>query len=267
MVDEELAVPGMALVSKTGAILQALRDGELTVTELSAATGEPASSLYRVLSALERLGWVEQGTRRGYTRLGLELVRLGQLVENQLDLRTVALPELRALNTVTTQTVFLCVRRDMQAACIERIDGADVQIHNLRLGESMPLGQGTAPRSILAFESRDVIEQYLQSMPMDKRFGIVASTKQELQDQLEQIKLSGVSVSRGDLGAGIGGVGAPVFDHRGKVIAAVSISGLTHQVFDSDFDPVALVTGAAARISQALGYQLDPSHHAQKVGL
>lgn len=245
---------GMNLVTKSAAVLQAIAQaGELSVGELAERTGEPTSSMYRLLSTLHQIGWVEDGSRRGMTRLGLDFVRLGAKLEAQLDLRELARPELERLNTVTGQTSFLCIRRGLRAVCIDRIDGLDVQIHNLRLGESMPLGQGAAPRAILAFETTDVIERYLSELPEDELFGPVTTDPEELRHLLLETASSGVAVAHSDWGQGIGGVGAPIFNHKNAVVGALSISGQTHRVFQSGYDPVLTVKSAATAVSRALG--------------
>ncbi|UOD80787.1 IclR family transcriptional regulator [Paenarthrobacter ureafaciens] len=249
---------GMNLVTKSAGVLHAIAEaGELTVGELAERTGEPASSLYRLLSTLHAIGWVEDGSRRGKTRLGLDFVRLGAKLESQLDLRELARPELERLHASTGQTAFLCIRRDLRAVCIDRIDGLDVQIHNLRLGESMPLGQGAAPRAILAFESDELIERYLSELPEDEFFGPVASDADELRRRLKETAAAGVAVAHSDWGQGIGGVGAPIFNHSGAVVGALSISGQTHRVFHSGYDPVEVVLSAAAAVSRALGASLQ----------
>lgn len=245
---------GMNLVTKSALVLQAIADaGELSVNELAERTGEPASSLYRLLSTLEMIGWVEPGSRRGKMRLGLGFVRLGARLESQLDLRELARPELERLHAETGQTAFLCIRRGLRAVCIDRIDGLDVQIHNLRLGESMPLGQGAAPRAILAFESADIVERYLRELPDDPLFGPVAPSPESLREKLSETAAAGVAVAHNDWGQGIGGVGAPIFNHKGSVVGALSISGQTHRVFHSGYDLVASVKSAADTVSRALG--------------
>ncbi|ABM09877.1 MULTISPECIES: IclR family transcriptional regulator [Micrococcaceae] len=253
---------GMNLVTKSAAVLRAIAEaGELTVSELAERTAEPASSLYRLLSTLQAIGWVEDGSRRGKTRLGLDFVRLGAKLEAQLDLRDLARPELERLHAATGQTSFLCIRRGLRAVCIDRIDGLDVQIHNLRLGESMPLGQGAAPRAILAFEIPEVVQRYLRDLPEDELFGPVAHNAEELRRLLAETASAGVAVAHSDWGQGIGGVGAPIFNHTGAVVGALSISGQTHRVFHSDYDPVAMVQSAAATVSRALGaIQLPEAH-------
>src|SRR3954465_7838038 len=78
---------GLDLVSKVGAVLDALeRAGELTATELAAATGEPLSSIYRLLRSLSGIGWLDKGVRRGGYRLGLLFLTVGSALEETIDI-------------------------------------------------------------------------------------------------------------------------------------------------------------------------------------
>lgn len=254
---EDLPSGGMNLVTKSMAVLQAIAaHGELTVVELSEGTGEPASSLYRLLSTLESVGWVEPGAKRGKFRLGLDFLRLGARLEAQLDLRKLALPELNRLHDITGETAFLCIRRGMQAVCIERIDGLDVQIHSLRLGESLPLGEGVAPRAILAFEPREFIDAYLREAGQAPPVSAIAPDRAELARLLEETAGRGVAVAEAEWIDGIGGVGAPIFDHKGRVVAALSISGISRRLFSGEYDPVELVREAAHAVSRKLGAEI-----------
>lgn len=255
---------GMSLVTKADKVIRVLEEhGELTVKSLAGLTGEPASSLYRLVANLETLRWLDPGQQRGTYRLGLKLLRLGHSVESQLNLREIAAAELQSLRDSTGETSFLCVRRDQFAVCIDRRDGLNIQLHRLQVGDSMPLGQGAAPRVLLAFESEQVVDHYLEHMPLDGRFGAPAVQAEQLIQQLNQIKHDGVSVSESGLGEGIGGVGAPVFNWRGEIVAAISLCGLSATLFPQEgtrghHDPVALVQEAASRISSRLGWE---AHH------
>lgn len=256
---ENVDVPsaGMNLITKSMAVLQALAQyGELTVHKLAEHTGEPASSLYRLLATLEAIGWTEQGSHRGRVRLGLDFLRLGAKLENQLDLRQLALPELRKLHDATGETAFLCIRRGMRAVCIERIDGLDVQIHSLRLGESLPLGEGVAPRAILAFEPGELVESYFRGAASESPASAIAPDREILRGLLEETVSSGVAVAEAEWANGIGGVGAPIFNYKGHVVAALSISGLSQRLFSGDYDAVGLVRDAAQTVSRNLGAEI-----------
>ena len=143
---------GLELIAKVDAVMRVLESrGEASAAEIAKRTGEPLSSVYRLLQSLTGVGWVDRGWRRGTYRLGLLLLTIGGLLEDKLDVRECALPSLRRLVETTGTTSFLCVRRDTRAVCVERLEGQAVRSLAMQLGSSLPLFAGAAPRAILAF--------------------------------------------------------------------------------------------------------------------
>ena len=143
---------GLELIAKVDAVIGVLESrGEASAAEIAKRTGEPLSSVYRLLQSLTGVGWVDRGWRRGTYRLGLLLLTIGGQLEDKLDVRECALPSLRRLVETTGTTSFLCVRRDTRAVCVERLEGQAVRSLAMQLGSSLPLFAGAAPRAILAF--------------------------------------------------------------------------------------------------------------------
>ena len=247
------------VLTKAGAVLDLLAEhGELAAAEISAATGEPRSSVYRILGSLERLDMVEAGNRRGAFRLGLGLLRLGNAVVERFDEREAALPALQELHRMTGETVFLCVRRGYDAVCIERLAGERVQSLALRLGGALPLHAGAAPRALLAFEPESVWADYVASVPLTSLTPSTPSTREQLFAALEEIPPGRVAVSDEDVTPGIAAVGAPIFDYRGTIRGAVSISGTKPMILDDRDRSISLVRACADTVSRALG-SLDPT--------
>lgn len=231
--------------------------GELAAAEIAALTGEPRSSVYRILGSLEKLEMVEPGGRRGSFRLGLGLLRLGNVVVERFDEREAALPALHELNQVTGETVFLCVRRRYEAVCIERLAGERVESLALRLGGALPLHAGAAPRTLLAFEPESVWEEYVAHGALDPLTPSTPSNAKDLFAALEKIRRDGVAVSDEDVTPGIAAVGAPIFDYKGAIRGAVSMSGTKPMILDDADRSIALVRACAQQASRALG-QPDP---------
>lgn len=95
-------------VDRAAALLLALGDsqGEAGVTELARRLGLHKSIASRLLATLQRRGLVEQDDETGKYRLGLVVIRLAELAERTLDLRSLALPELEhGLNAVAVPVV------------------------------------------------------------------------------------------------------------------------------------------------------------------
>ncbi len=251
---------GLELISKAGAVLDILEQHkEASAADLAAALGEPLSSVYRLLQSLTTTGWVDRGSRRGAYRLGLSLMTIGGLVEDHLDIREASLPSLRELVDATKVTSFLCVRRGPRAVCVERIEGYAVQSLAMLLGGSLPLYAGAASRALLAF------------LPVAEQSAILKDISQQLRDDpprpddkdiiadIARIRAAGYSVSDGDVTPGIASLGAPVFNHRGEVQGALSLSGLRGQVLNPAGvdDTIELLRIAAGKASAALGWEVS----------
>jgi DNA-binding IclR family transcriptional regulator len=246
------------VLAKVGGVLDLLAErGELAAAEIANLTGEPRSSVYRILGSLEKLDMVEPGSRRGSFRLGLGLLRLGNDVVERYDEREAALPALHELNQLTGETVFMCVRRQYEAVCIERLPGERVESLALRLGGALPLHAGAAPRTLLAFEPQSVWEEYAANVPLEALTPSTPSNRKELFAALEEIKREGVAVSDEDVTPGIAAVGAPIFDYKGTIRGAVSMSGTKPMIHDDAERSISLVRACAASASRALG-QPDP---------
>jgi DNA-binding IclR family transcriptional regulator len=249
--------PGsVQVLGKVSLLLDRLaEDGELSAARLADLIGEPRSTVYRLLASLQELDMVEPGARRGTYRLGLRLLRLGTAVVARFDERQAALPVMERIHEETGETVYLCIRRGYDAVCIERIDGRWVQSLALRLGGSLPLHVGAAPRVLLAFEPRELWEAYAGQGELEEWTPSTPTTRKALFAELEKVRRTGCSVSDEDVTPGIAAVGAPIFDHRGKLCAALSMSGPRPTVLgENERATCELIVRGAAEISRAMGH-------------
>jgi DNA-binding IclR family transcriptional regulator len=257
MVGQELPVN---VLGKAAAVVDVLAEWpESTAAELAELTGQPRSTIYRLLESLQRLGWVEHGSARGRFRLGMRLFRIGSTVAGRFDERRAAMPVMEELHELTGDSIFLAVRREFETVCIERLDGNRVQTLALRVGGSLPLHAGGVSRALLAFEPEELWSQYLRSCELDPFTPNTITSADALFADLRRIRREGYAVSDQDVTVGIAAVAAPVFDQRGHVTASLSISGVRDAVLGEQRDAmVELVRDGARRISLALGFEPAP---------
>lgn len=247
---------GLELFRKANALLELLeRGGDWSAQELAEGVGEPVSSTYRMLTGLREIGLVDKGLTRGRFRLGLYAMSLGAVCDDRISLREVATPWLEWLQSETSATSFLMLRRGYNAVCIDRVVGTGVRSLALRLGGSLPLYAGAGPRALLAFlpeaERRDVLEYFERVAETDADI----PGKRQLELRIEEIRRVGVSLSDEDVTPGIAAVGAPVFNHRGELEAAVSVSAVRARLLQDRARTIGLVLQAAEAISWGLGYR------------
>ena len=201
-----------------------VEQGEATASDLAALVEEPRSSVYRMLATLQQIGLVEPGSRRGVYRPGFGLVRLSGAVLTRFDERELAMPVLERLRTETKETVHLCLRRGFQAVFIERLAGERVHTLAVKLGGVLPLHVGASPRTLLAFETDAFWDEYFAIVPVEPWMPNSPANEAEVRGLLHEIRRTGVAISDEDVVAGVTTVGAPIFDHRGAVRAALAFN-------------------------------------------
>jgi DNA-binding IclR family transcriptional regulator len=243
------------LVKAMGLLDVLAERGELTPAVLSEQIEEPRSTVYRLLATLADLEFVESGHVRGTYRLGLKLFVLGSAVVERYDERAAAHPVMQRLHDATGETVFLCVRREHRAVCIERIDGLRVALLELRLGGALPLHLGAAPRALLAFEPEHAWASYLDEAGTPELTRASPHGREAVIAELRATRDRGYAISDQDVTLGVASVGAPIFGHTGAVQASVSIGGLRDVVLGPESPITALVLKAAQEISRAMGYR------------
>lgn len=256
MADGAAGDGGIEILSKAGALVDALaQGGHLSVGTLAQSVGEPTSSTYRLLQSLQALDWVEPAPARGTYRLGLAFLRVGGAIEESLDVRTVAGPHLRALRQGADVAALLCYRKGAFAVCVERLEGRDVRSVAMQVGDSLPLHVGGAPLALLANlprgEQHAVIE-HLAGAGDSLEHPLPPTS--ELEARLAEVREQGYARSDQDVTVGIAAFGSPIFNHRGELVASVSVSGLRERLIDREQELAQMVRETAAAIGAELGH-------------
>lgn len=258
MASSSIATPragqGLELLSKANALLTALEDGRnWSAQDLAQAAGEPVSTVYRLLANLVAIGWVDKGSTPATYRMGLYAMEIGGVCDDRLDLHEVARPPLLRLQRLTGGTSFLHVHHGLMSVCVDRIAGRAVRSLELQLGGSLPLYRGAGPRALLAHLPHGEAAKVLDAFEAQAATDGSVPARSLLEHQMRRDAVRGYSVSDGDVTPGVAAIGAPVFNHRGELVAAVSVSGLRSLLMHDESKIGALVAEAAAAVSAGLG--------------
>jgi DNA-binding IclR family transcriptional regulator len=215
------------------------------------------ATAYRLLSTLEERGYVERSPESRKYRLGVRAFELGSYFINQLEIRRIALEYMQEMVRETREAAFLCIRENDEALCIERVEGEhEVNIFALRVGGRQPLHWGAAPRALLAGMTDVEVQAYASRTGLP---GVTSNTITDLTQLLEDVRLTrqrGYVVSMNDATLGIAAVGAPIHDYSGRVVASLSLSGLSIRYGPEQISNLAaVILSTAGRLSRQLGYR------------
>lgn len=227
MSEQHEQVPVTRTISRGIALLRAFHEAkpELGVTELSQLTGLDKATVYRLLSALQEGGLIEQNPGTAKYHLGLGLLPLAGLALVHLDLPRAARPRLQELADLSQETVNLAVLTDDDM--LINIDGI-TSPHRVRnvgwIGREMPPHAVSGGKAMMAFMPPAWLDRVLAR-------GLQSSTEHTLTDpaellsHLEEIRQVGFAIAEEELELGLSAVAAPVWDHEKQVAASMSVSG------------------------------------------
>lgn len=247
---------GVQSVDRAAHLLEILAHrGDAGVSELAVDIGVHKSTAFRLLSALEERNLVEQTRERGKYRLGLGILRLATTVPGRLDLVGQGRPVCEDLAAGFGETVNLAVLRSHHAVNVDQSRAAAaIAAHNW-VGQLTPLHATSSGKILLAHQPIPTRKRLLDAAGLTRYTARTITSRRALAAQLTVALADGFATTSEEYEDGLNAVAAPVVDHTGTVVAAVSVSGPAYRF---DAARMAAVTGeliaGAAQIGARLGY-------------
>ena len=253
------AYPGTQAVLRALALLKSFTDDrpELGLADLAQAANLNKTTAYRLLTALEQEGLVSRNTQTDAYRLGPEMIVLGGRATRANDLRRVSHAELESLAGQTGETATLEILSEMQVLTLDEVPGSYLMSVAHDIGSRWPLHAASTGKALLAHMPAAALEAMLQQ-PLASFTPKTVTDPASLRRQLAQIRRQGYAVAAEELEVGFVALGAPVLNHNGQVVAAISVGGPSARLTRKKIPELAgLVTASAGRISASLGYKAD----------
>jgi DNA-binding IclR family transcriptional regulator len=248
---------GVRAVERAVGVLAALAASETpqTLTEIAARVGLSVPTTFRLLRTLQaqRLATSDQSGR--YT-LGARVLEFGHAYLRQLDIIAVARPFLVAARNQVNETVGLAVRSGDAWVPITSVQAMHPIRRVMQPGEPTPLYASGIGKLLLSGEPEAEIEAYIARARLEPFSATTVTDPDVLRAQIRAVRERGYAVSLNERGAGGVGISAPIFDHEGAIVAAMTIgapvSRYTPEVGEAC---IAAAQEAARGISAALGYR------------
>ena len=239
------------------------RDGGagLTLTELATSVDASKSTILRLLAPLLEASLVQQRSDGGYA-IGVGAVTLGSAYLNNLDLRSVAQPVLARLAAESRETVHLMVYNEAQVVYVDKITGSSTIQMASRVGDRADVHSTASGKAILAHLSSAEFHRVVAA-GLPAHTPRTLATARQLADDLRRVRERGYSIDDIENEEGIRCVAAPVFDHNGDVVAAISVSGPAERVGANLGALTALIVSGATHVSAKLGARTATKPHSE----
>lgn len=271
---EERVQRGIQSIEVGGQVLLALvhHGRPMALKDLAREAGMAPAKAHPYLVSFARIGLIEQDRATGFYFLGPLALQLGLISLQQANPVQVATPLIAELAQRIGHTVAIAVW-GTRGATIVRLEESPSAVHvNMRHGTVFSLANTASGRLFAAHLDAPLVkarleEERAQQKSHDKAqrdepgmpaHAPVPSWK-AFEAQLAEVRSHGLSRSVGEVLPGVNAMAAPVFDHTGAMVLAMTAIGPA-AVFDTRWDGAIAraLRACAAQASQRLGAAVAP---------
>jgi DNA-binding IclR family transcriptional regulator len=224
-----------------------------TISELARTFGLPVSTCSSILYTLLSCGYLTRDDA-GVFSLSMKLLGQANKAYGRTELNDIAQPELEKITAVTGLASALFMREDDSAVCLAKVEGTGHIRTAAHVGKHLPLHATCTGKVLLAYLPSEEVSTILPSGNLPQFTENTITSMSRLKDELARVVSLGYGVDDQEYGLGIRGISAPVFDGRGKVIAALSASGATFELEGHSPVIISALKTAALEVSKSFGY-------------
>jgi len=236
--------------------LLAREERGLSQSDIARSMNRSVGEIFRMLAVLIRRGYVVQDPDTDRYTLTTKLFAVAHQTPLIKRLTALAGPLMRKLTAEINQSAHLGIISDDAVLIVGQVDPPGHHVMSIRLGARIELWRASSGRVILAFTEEERLNELFARVPLPE-----GKTEAQLRAELAEIRRRGHEITDSFTARGIVNIAAPVFDHTGHTIAALTVPHLER--FD---DPVTFQTcarqviDAANALSHSLGGTTVPPY-------
>ncbi len=228
----------------------------LPLKEISRLCGLSPSKIHSYLVSFSNLGLVVQDPNSLHYSLGPYALQLGLGYLDQVNLFSIAKPNMEKIAQEIGQTVFLGVWGNKGPTIVYRVDSQDsTGVLELRIGSVLSVLDSALGINFVAHLPEIYTKKYIdKGLKKDIEF----KNKKQLDIELNAIRENGISRSSGKLLTDFTALSVPIFDFTKNMIAGLTVMGRIGE-FDDD------VNGEIATKIKAYGLEISENRGYKKL--
>jgi DNA-binding IclR family transcriptional regulator len=209
-------------------LLELLADkcGSLSLSEISRTLHIPKSSAHYLVHTLVTRGYLQLTPNgRNYSSGSRLTVILGDQSVGRHQLRKICAPYLRKLATTFGLTAHAAVLEDSEGTIIDKQECTTNREPGLNLARHFDLHCTALGKALIVELSEGELEKLFQNRGFPRHNTKTIFSLDALKSDLEKVKAKGFAVNDEEHTVGVRAIAAPVPNHLGQVIAAISLHG------------------------------------------
>lgn len=205
---------GIGVLDKAVAIVECCARTPRSLAELVDELGLPRATAHRIASALEAHRILRRDNQSRWV-VGPAILELAAFARDPLVDSSMVI--LRKLRDLTGESAQLFVREDDARICVAASERSSGLRDTVPIGARLSMKAGSAAHVLIAWSDDEDLRSVLTDSAFSPR-------------TIAGVRRRGWSASIAEREPGVASISAPVRDRRGKVVAALSISGPAERI-------------------------------------
>jgi IclR family pca regulon transcriptional regulator len=222
------------------------------MADVAERTGLARAVARRYLLTLSELQCVQQ--HEGRFMLTPRVLDLGFAYLSTMNVGTLAQPTMEAVTDKLGESCSLSVLDGREIVYIARVPAKRIMSINLVVGSRLPAHATSMGKVLLAYLPPHDVDAFFAGPPLQSYTKRTICDEPGLRKALAKVRENGWALSEGEVEEGIRSVAAPLWDHSGRVSAAINVSAHTSRVSKAEFlrHHLPVLVDAAHKISKSL---------------
>ena len=228
-----------------------------TLAQLSSMLDSPKSSIFDIMKTLVYKNMVIEDNQSGITKykIGLQSFLIGSSYLNDTDIVNIAKNDLIDLANRMQATTFMSILDDDMVTYLYKYESEKTIITTANIGSRRSIHSSALGNVMVAFGTDEDLKRAIQRTDFVAYTEYTITSVEKYLDQLKEVRIKGYAKSDREDTLQQVAAAAPIRNHDGKVIAAISCVGFYESQIDLD-DLGLVVKDVADKISVKLGYTL-----------
>jgi DNA-binding IclR family transcriptional regulator len=249
--------PGIQSVEIASGILAVLARlaQPLQLKDLARQCAMPAAKVHRYLVSLTRTNLVAQDNVDGRYSVGPEAIALGLAGLHAVDVVRIASASLVELRDASGETAVLAIWNNTGPVIVRIEESSRPVFMNVRVGSMLPIMRSAVGRIFAAYLPAAAARRLIEAERRRRRGAPDRGNAPPIDDIVAATRRHEIAVVDGDLVPGVTALAAPIFDHRGRIVASIALlGGPEHLRASTNSEAASLLKRTAASISLRLGF-------------
>lgn len=248
----------ISMITKSFEVLELLSKNPygLTLQEIVTQLQYPKSSLYKIVSNLQDLGYLGREVDSSRYFLSRKLLTLGVTAFNSSNIIERSKEYMKLLRDEVGESVMIGTLIDDEVVLLEQMTGSLDFVFTLKQGMKFNLYSTAPGKVILAFLDNERQQEILEKLQLEAINEYTITDKSLLKEELDTIRRKGYAADINETVEGVHCIAAPIWDECKNAIACVWTSGPAGRLPKKNIEAIALrIVECGVSISRNIGYR------------